>query len=234
MKQLAAVAALALSLAFGVARAAPVESFVEAPGPQGALKGTLLTPGPRTPVVLLIPGSGAVDRDDNGGPVKAGTLKLLAEGLAERGIASVRVDKRGLYASAAAGDANSATVEEMGKDAHAWARVLTAKLGVRCIWLAGHSEGGAVAIAAAQDPSQICGLALISTAGRRLSDVIRDQLSWTPGAGPLIPAVDAILSKLENGEHVAAADIPAPLMRLFHPLVQDKLIADFQFAPRLG
>lgn len=232
MKRVIGAAAVALGLAISAAHASTSEAFVQAPGPNGALKGTLLSPGGKAPVVLLIPGSGNVDRDGTAPPVlKAASLKLLAEALADRGVASVRIDKRGLYASAAAGDANKATVVDMGQDVHAWARVLTAQLGVPCIWVAGHSEGGAVAIAAAQDPSQICGLVLVSTGGRPLSQIVREQVHRSPGAESLFAANDAILAKLQNGDHVPASEIPRPLLALYSPPVQDKLIADFRFDP---
>ena len=91
----AALAALAVVFtAFG-SRAAPVETFVEAPGPLGALKGTLLTPEgvARPPVVLIIPGSGPTDRDGNSGlGVKASSYRLLAEALTARDRKSTRLN----------------------------------------------------------------------------------------------------------------------------------------------
>jgi uncharacterized protein len=65
----------------------------------GILHGTLQTPAakPPCPVVLIIAGSGPTDRDGNSPllPGKIDSLKMLAEGLAARGIASLR------YASSA-------------------------------------------------------------------------------------------------------------------------------------
>ncbi len=60
----------------------------------------------------MIPGSGPVDRDGNSPQgIKAASLRLLAEGLAANGIATVRVDKRGMYGSAAATpNANAVTI----------------------------------------------------------------------------------------------------------------------------
>src|ERR1700760_2169899 len=98
------VAVLAGCGAAASAAAAPLESAIEAPGPLGPLKGTLLAPQPGGgPVVLIIPGSGPTDRDGNSpAGVLAATYRLLAEGLAGHGIASVRIDKRGMFGSAAA------------------------------------------------------------------------------------------------------------------------------------
>ncbi len=64
----------------------------------------MLSPHPGAPIVLMIPGSGPVDRDGNSPQgLKAATLKLLAQELAAAGIATVRIDKR------AARSANVAT-----------------------------------------------------------------------------------------------------------------------------
>ncbi len=73
----------------------------------GAIAGTLSLPASAkkaVPVVLLISGSGPTDRDGNSAmlPGKNNALKLLANALAARGIASVRYDKRGIGASASA------------------------------------------------------------------------------------------------------------------------------------
>src|SRR3954471_10799702 len=74
--------------------------------PAGALEGSLLCPSSPAPwpAVLLIAGSGPTDRNGNtaGLPGPNNSLKLLAEALAQRGIASVRYDKRGVGGSRAA------------------------------------------------------------------------------------------------------------------------------------
>lgn len=55
---------------------------------------------------MLIAGSGPTDMDGNtnssGFSMKNNSLKLLAEGLAQRGIATLRFDKRGIASSSAA------------------------------------------------------------------------------------------------------------------------------------
>ena len=71
--------------------------------PTGTLYGTLLTPSSATPVpvVLIIAGSGPTDRDGNSIllPGPNNSLRMLAEGLVARGIASLRYDKRAVAAS---------------------------------------------------------------------------------------------------------------------------------------
>src|SRR5690606_26762440 len=68
--------------------------------PWGRLCGSLVLPdgaGP-WPAALLVAGSGPTDRDGNSPllPEPCDNLKLLAQALAGRGIASLRYDKRGI------------------------------------------------------------------------------------------------------------------------------------------
>lgn len=233
--RLRAAAALAAALALLplAGLAAPAESFVDA-GDGGVLKGTMLRPegAPHAPMALIIPGSGPVDREGNSGALlKAASYRLLAEALAARGIGSVRIDKRGMYASAGAGDGNKVTFALYGRDVHAWASAIRARTGVPCVWVVGHSEGGLTALVAAQDPTDICGLVLISTAGRPTGELLRAQLHASPAAASLLPQIDPAIDTLEAGRHVETAELAPPLRRLFAEPVQDFLIDDFRQDP---
>jgi pimeloyl-ACP methyl ester carboxylesterase len=217
------------------AEGAPLETFVEATGPTGPLKGTMLVPGSApSPVALIIPGSGPTDRDGNSpAGIKASTYRLLAHDLAARGVTTVRIDKRGMFASAAATpDANAVTIADYVVDVRTWVAVLRKSTGASCIWLLGHSEGGLVAMAASKDQPEICGLVLVSTAGRPLGVVLRDQIKANPANAPLLgqalPAIDA----LELGRRVDTADMHPALQRLFGTQVQGFLISAFSYDPR--
>ncbi|MGH9930583.1 MAG: alpha/beta hydrolase, partial [Pyrinomonadaceae bacterium] len=114
----------------------------------GLLSGTLLIPSGKSapgPVVLIIAGSGMTDRDGNtqGSSTKANPLKLLAEALAERGIASLRYDKRSVGRSAAARLATN-TFETQVDDAAAWIAWLAKDPRFRGIGIIGHSEGALI------------------------------------------------------------------------------------------
>lgn len=81
---------------------AAMQGDLSAAGPHGALSGTLTSASnPSAPVMLLIPGSGPTDRDGNNPlGINAATYRLLSADLADRGISTVRIDKRGMFASA--------------------------------------------------------------------------------------------------------------------------------------
>ena len=217
------------------AQVAFTESFLEAPGPTGALKGTLLTPAlTSAPVVLIIPGSGPTDRDGNNpAGIKASTYRLLAEGLASHGVATLRIDKRGMFASAAATpDGNAVTIADYVADVQTWVAALRKQTGVSCVWLLGHSEGGLVAMASAKEQANVCGLILVATAGRPMGQVLRDQLKANPANAPILsqalPAIDA----LEQGRKVDTTNMHPALQGLFKPTVQGFLISAFSYDPR--
>ncbi|MDT7933995.1 MAG: alpha/beta fold hydrolase [Sphingomonadaceae bacterium] len=223
-------AALCLMTAAPCALAA--ESSITAPGPKGALSGTLALPaGDVRAVAVILPGSGPTDRDGNNTlGIRAQPYRLLAEALARRGIATVRVDKRGLFGSTAADDAEDLTLADYATDARAWVAAATAATGRPCAWLIGHSEGGLIALQAAQG-QLVCGLVLVSTPGQPLGDTIRAQLGRQAAGSDLLPKALEILGELESGRLVPAGRIPAPLMGAFGPSAQKLLMSELRFDP---
>ncbi|OYY71572.1 alpha/beta hydrolase [Sphingomonas sp. 28-63-12] len=219
--------------------AAPVAALADqpvtelsAPGPLAPLHGGLLDAGRGQPVVLIVPGSGPTDRDGNSPlGVKAASYRLLAEGLAARGISTVRIDKRGMFSSKAAiADANKVTIADYAADVRAWVQATRNATGARCVWLLGHSEGGLVVLAT-PDASDICGRILVSAAGRPFGTLIHDQIHANPANAVIFDQADAALAKLETGEHVDTAGMHPGLMGLFAPAVQDYLIDLMRYQP---
>ncbi len=232
MKRLTLFATLTVSI-LAICRPAASEEPLTAPGPSGPLAGTLrLAPAQHAPVVLIIPGSGPVDRDGNSpAGLQAATYRFLAEGLALHGITTLRIDKRGLFGSqAAVPDGNQVTIDDYAADIRRWIVVLRARTGASCVWLLGHSEGGLVALLAAQ-PEPTCGLILVATPGRSLGEVLRSQLRANPANVPILPRALSIIASLEAGQHVAAAGISPALMPLFRPAIQDFLMSELALKP---
>lgn len=233
-----------LALAAGASIAAPLRAEpaavpagepIEAAGPLAPLKGTLLraSEGEEGPVALIIPGSGPTDRDGNNPlGVTAAPYRLLAEALLGRGIATVRIDKRGMFASAGAvADANAVTIPDYVADTAAWVAATRKATGAQCVWLIGHSEGGLVALAAAQEVEGLCGVVLVAAPGRPLGDVIKDQIRANPANVTLIVPADNAVDILASGHYVNVENLPGPLRGLFNPAVQGFLISLFDYDP---
>ena len=221
-------------VALALLAAAPVVPVeLTAPGPAGPLAGTLIDPDPKEPLLIVIPGSGPTDRDGNNpAGVRGGSYKQLAEGLAAKGIATLRIDKRGMFGSrAAVADGNAVTTADYATDVQAWSQVARDRTGRKCVWLLGHSEGGLVALQAAQTPTGICGLVLVSAVGRPFGTVLREQLRANPFNAPVLDPALATIESLEAGKRVSAATLPAPLQRLFGDAIQGYLIDLFSHDP---
>lgn len=217
-----------IALAMMMAMATPAVEEVTIPGPEGPLAGTYQSSGgkPGGPVVVVIPGSGPTDRNGESPlGVKAQSYKLLAEALAARGVASVRIDKRGMFGSAKAiADANAATIDGYAADALGWAQFAAKRAGAKCAWLLGHSEGGLVALQAAQNATGICGVILVSAAGRPIVQVMRSQFKANPANAPILPGAMAMLDAIEAGKTVDPATLPVPLPMIFPVAVQKYLV----------
>lgn len=228
------LSALAMAAVLATAQPATATAIeLIAPGPEAALHGTLLKPAGKTrATMVIIPGSGPTDRDGNNPlGVAGGPYRKLAEALAERHVATVRIDKRGMFASKAAiRDANKVRIADYAVDAAAWITAARKATGARCVWLAGHSEGGLVALAASTTP-HVCGLVLISTLGRPMGEVIRDQLKANPANAPILAPALAAIDQLEAGKHVDVAALHPALQQLFAPQAQDFLIDSFRIDP---
>ena len=199
----------------------------------GALHGTLLlpqVPSARVPVVLIIAGSGPTDRDGNS-PLLSGTnnsLKLLAEGLAVHGIASVRYDKRGIAASRPAGTSEAALrFDTYIDDAAAWIALLRRDPRFSSVGVIGHSEGSLIGMVAAQRGGASAFVS-IAGAGRPAQDVLREQLERQLPPMLMEAAVRAI-GLLAAGR--LADSTPPALAALFRPSVQPYLISWFRFDP---
>ena len=214
----------------------PISEAVQLETLTGTLHGTLVLPsgdGPFT-VALIHPGSGPTDRNGNGPLVQTDAYKLLAEALAQNGIASLRIDKRGVGESLAAGPSEQdLRFDTNVNDAVEWLNQLQQDTRFDSVGVIGHSEGALIGLLAAKQAD--AGLYVsLAGAGERTSDTLRTQLSaQLPDA--LMQEVDTVLSRLEAGQTVDPlpeniAGVPG-VANLFRPSVQPYLISWFKYDP---
>jgi pimeloyl-ACP methyl ester carboxylesterase len=223
-----------LAAATAAPAAQPVEIAID--GGPGQLHGTMLASGksgPDVDAVLILAGSGPTDRDGNSPlGIRAAPYRLLAEALTGAGIATLRADKRGIAASAAAMTAEAdLRIESYAEDARAWAKALRERTGARCVWLLGHSEGTLHALIAAQQADGICGLILVSPVGRPLGDILREQFRANPAFAPMLDDALRILGELEAGRTVSGDGMNPVLLSIYRPSVQPFLISMLRADP---
>jgi len=128
------------------------------------LAGTIALPdgeGP-FPCVLLITGSGQVDRNENVKRMPINAFYDISHFLAENGVASLRYDKRGVGQSE--GDHWKTGFYDHADDALAGLRFLKQQKGIQPqrVFLLGHSEGAMIAARLAGTGAEVAGIILIA------------------------------------------------------------------------
>lgn len=186
------------------------------------LHGTLTLPrgakGP-VPIVVIIAGSGPTDRNGNSlMGIKPNSYAQLAWRLAERGVASVRYDKRVLPGTSGQVNIASLSLEDFAADARAAADSLARDKAFSQVILLGHSEGAALALLAARDDPAVAGAILVSGLGRPLTVVLREQLSRQVDSATLV-RYDTAMAQYLRGEQ--PTDVPPMLAMLFVPVNQN-------------
>jgi dienelactone hydrolase len=131
------------------------------------------------PAVVLVHGSGPHDRDETIGPNKP--FKDLAWGLASRGVAVLRYEKRTKQHPAKLGSVRQVTVkDETLDDAIAAVDALRTTEGIdsKRIFVLGHSLGGMLVPYIGRLDENIAGLISLAGATRPLEDAIPEQYAY--------------------------------------------------------
>ncbi|MCR9239573.1 MAG: lysophospholipase [Alphaproteobacteria bacterium] len=230
MKPLMPAVAVSLLLATSL-----MAEQVQIDGPNGPLAAELIPVAGADHAVVIIPGSGPTDRDGNSpqSGLYSDTYRMLAESLAAQGVTTLRIDKRGFFSSSdAISDPNDVTISEYAQDARDW--VAHAAQLAPCVWIAGHSEGGLVALVAAQKPpEELCGLILMATAGRPVGQLMLEQMRAMPANAPLMSDLETIIDALEAGRTSDPSALPRALQPIFTAGVQRYMIDLFSYDPIL-
>ncbi|MBV9457021.1 MAG: alpha/beta fold hydrolase [Bradyrhizobium sp.] len=151
----------------------------------------------KPPVALLIAGSGSTDHDGNGPKLKPATLKKLSDALVARNIATLRYDKRGAGGwKKEFGRPEDFRFKEFVDDAVSLVDFLRGSGKFSKIAVVGHSEGGLVAILAA-NRVPLDRLVLLATSARKQGELLKAQLEKQlppEQVEPIEKAIDAIMA----------------------------------------
>ncbi|MBW8198548.1 lysophospholipase [Muricauda sp. W52] len=197
----------------------------------GNIQGTMLLPkhSDKIPVVLIIAGSGPTDRNGNNPMMKNNSLKMLAEGLGNHGIASVRFDKRGIAKSTEAGvEESNLKFETYIEDTKDWVDLLEKNDGFSEIVVLGHSEGSLIGMIASQNP-MVDRFISVAGVGEPAAKPLERQLKAQPSF--VWEQSAPILQDLEMGKKVDS--VPPFLYSLFRPSVQPYLISWIKYDPQV-
>ncbi|MDQ6760774.1 MAG: alpha/beta fold hydrolase [Acidobacteriota bacterium] len=150
------------------------------------LAGTLTFPrgGGPLPAAILITGSGPQDRDET--ILGHKPFLVIADYLARRGIAVLRLDDRGVGKST--GNSRRATIDDMAADVLAGVGFLKSRkeIDARHIGVIGHSEGGLVGPLAASRSADIAFVVMLAGPGVTLEQILYKQgelIRRSAGAG---------------------------------------------------
>jgi alpha-beta hydrolase superfamily lysophospholipase len=159
---------------------------------------------------------------------------MLSDELVAEGVAVLRYDKRGIGQSPIpAEDVPRLVLEDYVDDVEQIVTQMRQR-GFRRVIIAGHSEGGLIALlVAAQGEGVVDGVVELCAPGYAIDDILMRQLSASlvPAHVGLMAKATNIIRSLKRGESVAEEEIPQELISLFHPVVQPFLINNMQYDP---
>lgn len=193
------------------------------------LKGTLLkiNSKKKTPLVILIPGSGPTDRNGNNAAMKNNSLQFLAEKLAENNISSYRFDKSVLsFSKEQLVTVDTLTFESFITDAKAVISYFKNSKKYSKIIVAGHSQGSLVGMIASKNNTD----AFISLegAGRSIDEILAEQIEKQ--APFLKDETIRVLDSLKKGKTVE--EFNPMLISVFNKSVQPFLISWIKYNPQ--
>ncbi|MCD8091776.1 MAG: alpha/beta fold hydrolase [Bacteroides sp.] len=175
----------------------------------------------RVPCVILVHGSGPNDRDETVGPNKP--FRDLAWGLAERGIAVLRYDKRTkVYGANCVPEGRELDYDtEAADDAVAIVEQVKAfpEIAADSIFVVGHSLGGTLAPRIAARSKGLAGIISLAGLARPLEDAMSEQFTYisslTDSSADSQARLDELKQQLANAKNLGTdafdEKIPVPM-----------------------
>ncbi|WP_165244268.1 alpha/beta hydrolase [Paludisphaera soli] len=214
------------------------------------LSGTLTRPKgvEKAPLAILLQGSGPHDRDETIGP--NAPFRDLAHGLASRGVAVLRYEKRThahklRYADPKVRDA-VAVQDEVIDDALAavakargWKRIDPDRIVVL-----GHSLGGTAAPTVAKQDGRLAGVVLLAASARPAAEMVREQVDHikkvdperAKGLAEVDAKLDDVISRMKAGtakDDETLLGVPLRYWKTMDALHPDRLLAESPDLPVL-
>ena len=201
---------------------------------KGSLSGVLLTPqtSEKIPLVIIIAGSGPTDGNGNVMQVvKANSYKMLAEGLANEGVACFRYDKRGVGKSISAMPKEiDLTFDTFVQDACQWIDTLARINKFSKIIVLGHSEGSLIGIIATQNRKFDAYISLAGP-GRPVDEVVNEQVQNQPLPDSVKNEIKKNFVLLKNGKMFPKVMQNFLVFSIFKPSIQPYMISWLKYSP---
>jgi uncharacterized protein len=174
------------------------EMIVDSHGNQ--LSGTLCLPGDEGsfPLVMMVHGSGPLDRDENMPEQQLNVFNTIAHHLAEQGTASYRYDKRGCGKST--GDYYTAGYADLLNDAVNvfYALKQDRACDYRKIFVLGHSEGCLIAPQMTAARPEIAGLILLCPFVDQLESILIKQAAQVQLDFESLPGIEGLAYRIQS------------------------------------
>lgn len=180
------------------------------------IDGTLLKPneGTKPNLAIIIAGSGPTNRNGNQNFLKNNSLKKLAVGLTENGIATFRFDKRIVKQIRQNNVDKNMMFDDFVSDASDVINYFKEKDNYNKIYVIGHSQGSLVGMLSAKDKAD--GFISLAGAGHNIGDVLIEQITKT--APMFSEDTKRVVKSLKEGK--TTTDFPIALASIFNADLQ--------------
>lgn len=192
------------------------------------IDGTLLLPNVDTKpnLAIIIAGSGPTDRNGNQNFLKSNSLKKLAEGLTNQGIATFRYDKRIVKQILKNKVDPNITFNDFVTDAISVIDYFKDNDSYSKVYIIGHSQGSLVGMLAGKDRAD--GFISLAGAGQSIDEVITQQISNMDPS--LVDGTIKAFDSLKKGK--LTTDYPPALASIFRADVQPFIMEWMQYNPQ--
>lgn len=192
------------------------------------IDGTLLSPNnnDKPKLAIIVAGSGPTDRNGNQNFLKNNSLKKLAEGLTNNGIATFRYDKRIVKQILKNKVDPNITFDDFVTDAISVVDYFKTKDSYSGIYVIGHSQGSLVGMLAAK--GKVDGFISLAGAGQSIDEVITNQVASMDTS--LVDPTKKAFASLKKGQ--TTNDYPPALGSIFRADIQPFIMNWMQYNPQ--